>query len=52
MSKELEDRIERKKETISNFLKLAKAMNMSQEEIDKRLDMFLEDLAKLMKQRD
>lgn len=52
MSKELEERIERKKKLIADYRKFAKSLGIPQAEIDRKTDMFLEDLYKLMKERD
>lgn len=51
MDKELEERIERKKQYISDYLELSKRFGYSQERIEKTVDMLLEDLSKLMKMR-
>lgn len=50
--KELEERIERLKRQLSDFLRLAKSFDMSDEDINKRVDIMLGDLAKLLKKRD
>lgn len=52
MSKELEERIEKKKRMIDDFVKLSKVLGMSDKATEQRLDAMLEDLSKLMKQRD
>lgn len=51
MSKELEERIERKKKMIADFLKVAKSAGLKDADIEEKTDMFLEDLSKLMKER-
>lgn len=51
MNKELEERIERKKKAIADYMRVAKALGFSKEDIDKQVDIFLSDLSKLMKQR-
>ncbi len=52
MNEELEERIERKKKMIADFIRLAEALKMKPKAIEKRLDAMLDDLSKLMKQRD
>ena len=52
MSKELEERIERKKRQIEDFINLSEKLGMRTEAKERRLDAMLEDLSKLMKQRD
>lgn len=52
MSKELEERIERKKKMIADYRELAKSLGIPQSEIDRKTDMLLEDLYKLMQERD
>lgn len=52
MSKELEERIERKKKMIADFLKIAKSVGLTDSEIEEKTDMFLEELSKLVKERD
>ena len=51
MSKELEERIERKKKMIADFIKLADKLKMKPEAREKRLDAMLEDLKKLTDER-
>ncbi len=51
MSKDLEERIERKKKLIADFLRISKDFGMDAEEVEKRVDTMLEDLSKLMRQR-
>lgn len=51
MSKELEERIERKKRAIEQFLKISEKIGMNNEEREKRIDAMLEDLKILMNQR-
>ena len=49
MDEEIAKRIERKKEMIKDFLRLAGIVGMDVGEREKRLDAMLEDLYKLMK---
>lgn len=51
MIKELEERIERKKKEIADYLRLAKALGFSEQAIDRQVDVLLSDLSKLMKER-
>lgn len=51
MDKELEERIERKKKMIADFIRIAERLGMNNEEREKRIDTMLEDLSKLLKQR-
>lgn len=51
MDEELEERIERKKKLIAEFLRLSEKMEMTPKAREKRLDAMLEDLKKLMDQR-
>lgn len=48
---QLESDIRRKKKQIADFMKIAEVLHFSTEERDKRLDLFLDDLNKLLKQR-
>lgn len=52
MNEELEERIERKKKMLADFLELSERLGMKTEEREKRIDAMLEDLSKLMKQRE
>lgn len=49
MIKELEERIERKKKEIADYLRLA--LGFSEQAIDRQVDVLLSDLSKLMKER-
>ena len=51
MDEELEERIERKKRQIGQFLELSEKLEMKSAEREKRLDALLEDLKKLMDKR-
>lgn len=51
MSKELEERIERKKESLKQLQGL-KQIFKNEDEYQKRIDALLDDLYKLMKERD
>lgn len=51
MDDELEERIQRKKKMIAEFLKLSEKLKMKPKAREKRLDAMLEDLKKLMDQR-
>lgn len=51
MSKELEERIEKKKQMLRDYLRLAEQWNFKTEDVEKMTDMFLDDLNKLIKER-
>lgn len=51
MDEELEKEINRKKREIADYMRLAKAMRFDDEVICKRVDMFLDDLNRLLKKR-
>lgn len=51
MDKELEERIERKKKMIADFIKISERLKMKPKAREKRLDAMLEDLKKLTDQR-
>lgn len=51
MDEELEKDIDRKKREISDYMKVAKVLHFEDEVINKRVDMLLEDLNKLLKKR-
>ena len=51
MDEELEKEINRKKREIADYMRLAKAMHLNDEVINKRVDMFLDDLNRLLKKR-
>ena len=51
MSKELEERIERKTQMLSAYLRFAEKWKFKEEDIERMTDMFLDDLNKLMKER-
>lgn len=44
--------IERKKQEISDLISIKEVLNLPNEEFQKRLDLMLEDLAKLIKERE
>lgn len=52
MNEELEERIKRKKKMIADFLELSGKLKMKPKAREKRLDAMLEDLKKLMNERD
>ena len=51
MSKELEERIEKKKQMLSDYLRFAEQWNFKTEDVEKMTDIFLDDLNKLIKER-
>lgn len=51
MDEELEERIERKKKMIDDFLRLSEKLGMKPKAREKRVDAMLEDLKKLMDKR-
>ena len=51
MDNELEERIERKKKMIADFIKISERLKMKPKAREKRLDAMLEDLKKLTDQR-
>ena len=52
MDNELESRIERKKKMIADYITTAEKIGMKGKAYEKRLDAMLEDLKKLIDQRD
>lgn len=52
MDKELEERIERKKKMIADFVELSEKLKMKPKARQKRIDAMLDDLSKLLKQKD
>lgn len=52
MSKDLEERIEKKKRQLADFIRLSKALEMNASDRQQRIDLMLDDLSKLMAQRD
>ena len=52
MNEELEERIERKKKMIADFIEISEKLGMKSKAREKRLDAMLEDLKKLMEKRD
>ena len=52
MTDELEERIERKKRMIKQFVEISRRIGMTDSDMEKRLDLMLEDLNKLMRQRE
>ena len=51
MDKELEERIERKKKMIEDFIELSEKLKMKSKAREKRIDAMLEDLKKLTDKR-
>ena len=51
MSKELEERIEKKKQMLRDYLRLSEQQKFKKEDIERMTDMYLDDLNKLMKER-
>lgn len=51
MNEELEELINRKKQEIADYLRLSETLKLNGTTIEKRLDMMLDDLNRLMKQR-
>ena len=51
MDEVLEKEINRKKREIADYMRLAKAMRFDDEVINKRVDLFLDDLNRLLKKR-
>ena len=51
MSKELEERIEKKKQMLRDYLRLSEQWKFKKEDIERMTDMYLDDLNKLMKER-
>ena len=51
MSKELEERIEKKKQMLRDYLRLSEQWKFKKEDIERMTDMDLDDLNKLMKER-
>lgn len=51
MDEELEERIERKKRLIADFIKISDELGMKPKAREKRLDAMLEDLQKLIEKR-
>lgn len=52
MSKELEERIKRQKKMITDFAEISEKIGMSHEERDKRINILLDDLKRLMNEED
>lgn len=52
MNEDLEERIERQKKKISDYLRIAPVIGISKKDMDKQIDLMLEDLSKLIKQRE
>lgn len=48
---EIEQAIEKKKRDISDYLRIVQLLNVTKEERERQLNLMLDDLAKLMKQR-
>lgn len=51
MDDELEERIERKKRLIADFIKISEELGMKPKAREKRIDAMLEDLQKLIEKR-
>lgn len=51
MNEELEELINRKKQEIADYLRLSETLKLNGTTIEKRLDMMLDDLNRLMKKR-
>lgn len=51
MDDELEERIERKKRLIADFIKISDELGMKPKAREKRIDAMLEDLQKLIEKR-
>ena len=51
MSKELEERIEKKKQMLRDYLRWSEQWKFKKEDIERMMDMYLDDLNKLMKER-
>ncbi|MBP3248156.1 MAG: hypothetical protein J6M36_09785 [Prevotella sp.] len=51
MDEELEERIERKKRLIADFIKISEELGMKPKAREKRIDAMLEDLQKLIEKR-
>ena len=49
---ELEDEIEKKKRMIADYLRIAPALGISPEEQERQMNMMLDDLAKLLKEKE
>lgn len=52
MDEELEERIERQKKKISDYQRIAPVIGIKKEDVERQTDLMLEDLSKLMKQRE
>ncbi len=51
MNEELEKAISRKKKEISDYVRIAKSLHIEDAEIQKRVDLLLGDLSKLLRMR-
>lgn len=51
MDEDLEERIERKKKYIADYIRLSKTLGVDETQRQKTIDYLLEDLSKLMKMR-
>ncbi len=51
MNEELEKEIERKKQQLSDYIRVSEYMKISTEERNRQIDYFLEDLERLIKKR-
>lgn len=51
MDEDLEERIERKKRLIADFIKISEELGMKPKAREKRIDAMLEDLQKLIEKR-
>lgn len=52
MNEDLEERIERQKKKISDYLRIAPVIGISKKDMNRQVDLMLEDLSKLVKQRE
>lgn len=51
MNEELEKAISRKKKEISDYVRIAKSLHIEEAEIQKRVDLLLGDLSRLLRMR-
>lgn len=51
MDNELEKEIERLKQKLADYLRIARLIKPRKEEYERQIDMMLDDLSKLLKQR-
>lgn len=48
---ELEEEIEKKKQDISDYIRISRLLTVTKEERERQLNLMLDDLSKLIKQR-